>query len=47
MGFRVGEVQTAIARVLSMRENQEDLPVELMLREALLAATPDIRRRRV
>jgi hypothetical protein len=45
MGFRDGEMQTAIARVLSLHENVEDLPVEQALREALFAATPDVRRK--
>jgi 5-methylcytosine-specific restriction endonuclease McrA len=44
LGFRDGEVRTAIARMSSLHENLGDLPIEQALREALLAATPAIRR---
>ena len=45
MGFRDGEAQKAVARVVSLHQNVEDLPVEQALREALFAATPDVRRK--
>jgi 5-methylcytosine-specific restriction endonuclease McrA len=40
MGFRDAEARQAVAHVESMHESSQTIPLELALREALLAATP-------
>jgi 5-methylcytosine-specific restriction endonuclease McrA len=42
MGFRNREVQLAVARVVSVHEDVEGLPLAEVLREAVISATPDL-----